>query len=37
VTVRRHVASVMQKLGAPNRRRAIEMLEETEPQEPGVT
>ena len=37
VTVRRHVASVMQKLGAPNRRRAIEMLEETESQEPGVT
>jgi DNA-binding NarL/FixJ family response regulator len=33
VTVRRHVASVMRKLGAPNRRRAIEMLEPTD--EPG--
>ena len=31
VTVRRHVASVLGKLGVPNRRRAIEMLEETAP------
>jgi DNA-binding NarL/FixJ family response regulator len=29
VTVRRHVASVLRKLGVPNRRRAIELLEET--------
>jgi DNA-binding NarL/FixJ family response regulator len=36
VTVRRHVASAMQKLGAPNRRRAIEMLEQTDQHEPGV-
>lgn len=31
VTVRRHVASALRKLGAPNRRRAIEMLAPTEP------
>jgi DNA-binding NarL/FixJ family response regulator len=37
VTVRRHVASVVHKLGAPNRRRAIEMLEQIEQHEPGVT
>ncbi len=36
VTVRRHVASVMQKLGAPNRRRAIEMLEQPDQHAPGV-
>jgi two-component system nitrate/nitrite response regulator NarL len=30
VTVRRHVASALRKLGAPNRRRAIEMLEQAE-------
>jgi DNA-binding NarL/FixJ family response regulator len=30
VTVRRHVASVLRKLGAPNRRRAIEMLKHTD-------
>lgn len=30
VTVRRHVASVLRKLGAPNRRRAIEMLEQAD-------
>jgi DNA-binding NarL/FixJ family response regulator len=36
VTVRRHVASVLRKLGAPDRRRAIEMLEKAEPtEEPG--
>lgn len=34
VTVRRHVASVLRKLGAPNRRRAIEMLEHTDQQSP---
>jgi DNA-binding NarL/FixJ family response regulator len=37
VTVRRHVASAMQKLGAPNRRRAIEMLEQTDQHEPGIS
>ena len=31
VTVRRHVASALRKLGAPNRRRAIEMLEHADP------
>lgn len=33
VTVRRHLASVLRKLGAPNRRRAVEMLDQavTEP------
>jgi len=31
VTVRRHVASALHKLGAPNRRRAIEMLEQADP------
>jgi DNA-binding NarL/FixJ family response regulator len=36
VTVRRHVASVMQKLGAPNRRRAIEMLEQPDPPEASI-
>ncbi|MFZ1995615.1 MAG: response regulator transcription factor [Solirubrobacteraceae bacterium] len=36
VTVRRHVASVLRKLGAPNRRRAIEMLEPTAQQEPSI-
>jgi DNA-binding NarL/FixJ family response regulator len=30
VTVRRHVASVLKKLGAPNRRRAIEMMEQSD-------
>jgi DNA-binding NarL/FixJ family response regulator len=35
VTVRRHVASVLRKLGAPNRRRAIEMLDQSDPS--GVT
>ncbi|MBV9005031.1 MAG: response regulator transcription factor [Solirubrobacterales bacterium] len=30
VTVRRHIASVLRKLGMPNRRSAIEMLEEAE-------
>jgi DNA-binding NarL/FixJ family response regulator len=35
VTVRRHVASVLRKLGAPNRRRAIEMLEPTDQRELG--
>ncbi len=34
VTVRRHVASVLHKLGAPNRRRAIEMVEQADLQEP---
>jgi DNA-binding NarL/FixJ family response regulator len=33
VTVRRHVASVLRKLGMPNRRSAIEMLEQAERQE----
>lgn len=37
VTVRRHVASVLRKLGAPNRRRAIEMIEQTEDREPHAT
>lgn len=37
VTVRRHVASVLHKLGAPNRRRAIEMLEQIDQHEPGIT
>jgi DNA-binding NarL/FixJ family response regulator len=37
VTVRRHVASVLHKLGAPNRRRAIEMLEQTDSDRPGIT
>lgn len=37
VTVRRHVASVLRKLGAPNRRRAIEMLEQTDQQAPDTT
>jgi DNA-binding CsgD family transcriptional regulator len=36
VTVRRHVASVVQKLGAPNRRRAIEMLEQPDEPEASV-
>lgn len=36
VTVRRHVASVLHKLGAPNRRRAIEMVEQTDQHEAGV-
>jgi DNA-binding NarL/FixJ family response regulator len=36
VTVRRHVASVLHKLGAPNRRRAIEMLEQTTEHVPGI-
>ncbi|MGZ4191982.1 MAG: response regulator [Solirubrobacteraceae bacterium] len=36
VTVRRHVASVLRKLGAPNRRRAIEMLEQTDQQAPDI-
>ena len=36
VTVRRHVASVLHKLGAPNRRRAIEMLEQADQHESGV-
>jgi DNA-binding NarL/FixJ family response regulator len=36
VTVRRHVASVVHKLGAPNRRRAIEMVEQTDQQESGI-
>jgi len=37
VTVRRHVASVLRKLGVPNRRRAIELLEEAAPaEEPGI-
>lgn len=36
VTVRRHVASVLRKLGAPNRRRAIEMLEPTDQHAPGI-
>ena len=31
VTVRRHVASVLRKLGVPNRRRAIEIIEQAEP------
>jgi DNA-binding NarL/FixJ family response regulator len=35
VTVRRHTASVLQKLGAPNRRSAIEMLEREERPEPS--
>jgi DNA-binding NarL/FixJ family response regulator len=30
VTVRRHLASVLRKLGAPNRRRAIEMLDQAD-------
>jgi DNA-binding NarL/FixJ family response regulator len=34
VTVRRHVASVLRKLGVPDRRRAVEMLEEAERTEP---
>jgi DNA-binding NarL/FixJ family response regulator len=33
VTVRRHIASVLRKLGMPNRRTAIEMLEQTDRQE----
>jgi DNA-binding NarL/FixJ family response regulator len=33
VTVRRHIASVLRKLGMPNRRSAIEMLEQAERQE----
>ena len=36
VTVRRHVASALRKLGAPNRRRAIEMLEHDDADEPRV-
>jgi DNA-binding CsgD family transcriptional regulator len=32
VTVRRHVASVLRKLGMPNRRSALEMLEKAERQ-----
>jgi DNA-binding NarL/FixJ family response regulator len=36
VTVRRHVASAVQKLGAPNRRRAIEMVEQTDQHEPDI-
>jgi DNA-binding CsgD family transcriptional regulator len=30
VTIRRHVASVLRKLGMPNRRSAIELLEQAE-------
>jgi DNA-binding NarL/FixJ family response regulator len=37
VTVRRHVASAMHKLGAPNRRRAVEMLEQTDQHGPDTT
>ena len=37
VTVRRHVASALRKLGAPNRRRAIEMLEQADPDGTGVS
>ena len=37
VTVRRHVASVLRKLGAPNRRRAIEMLEPVDPDGPEIS
>jgi DNA-binding NarL/FixJ family response regulator len=37
VTVRRHVASVLRKLGAPNRRRAVEMLEGIDADRPGVS
>jgi DNA-binding NarL/FixJ family response regulator len=33
VTVRRHIASVLRKLGMPNRRSAIEMLERAEREE----
>jgi DNA-binding NarL/FixJ family response regulator len=33
VTVRRHIGSVLRKLGVPNRRRAIEMLEQAEQME----
>ncbi len=36
VTVRRHVASVLRKLGAPNRRRAIEMLEHVDPDDSNL-
>ena len=36
VTVRRHVASVVQKLGAPNRRRAMEMLDQPDQSEAGI-
>jgi DNA-binding NarL/FixJ family response regulator len=36
VTVRRHVASVLHKLGAPNRRRAIEMLEHSDAERPAL-
>lgn len=36
VTVRRHVASVVQKLGAPNRRRAMEMLDQPDQPEVGI-
>jgi DNA-binding NarL/FixJ family response regulator len=36
VTVRRHVASVLHKLGAPNRRSAIEMLEHVDQHEPDI-
>jgi DNA-binding CsgD family transcriptional regulator len=36
VTVRRHVASVLHKLGAPNRRRAIEMIEQADQNEVGI-
>lgn len=37
VTVRRHVASALRKLGAPNRRRAIEMLEHADPDATGIS
>jgi DNA-binding CsgD family transcriptional regulator len=37
VTVRRHVASVMRKLGVSNRRQAIELLEEAERAAPPGT
>jgi DNA-binding NarL/FixJ family response regulator len=30
VTVRRHIASLLRKVGAPNRRRAIELIEQAE-------
>lgn len=37
VTVRRHVASVLRKLGAPNRRQAIEMLEHVDPDDSDLS
>ena len=36
VTVRRHVASALRKLGAPNRRQAIEMLEQIDEPDPST-